>query len=75
MYDWKEHRIIPAVILAVILLMPENLFAGTGDFMRDIGKIYVVVSVIAVIFVGLATYLVYLNRKIKRLEKKLDDES
>ena len=40
------------------------------DFMRSIGKIYVVVAVIAIIFVGLALYLIQLDRKITKLENE-----
>jgi hypothetical protein len=34
------------------------------------GKIYVVVAVIAIIFIGLITYLVTIDRKVSRLEKQ-----
>jgi CcmD family protein len=38
--------------------------------MRSNGKIYVVVVVLATIFAGIFTYLVYLDRKVARLEKE-----
>lgn len=41
-----------------------------ADEMRSNGKIYVVVVVLATIFAGIFTYLVYLDRKIARLEKE-----
>jgi CcmD family protein len=34
------------------------------------GKFYVVVAVIAILFAGITAYLVSLDRKIKKLEKK-----
>ena len=34
------------------------------------GKIYVVVAVIAVVFIGLITYLISIDRKVSRLEKE-----
>jgi CcmD family protein len=40
-----------------------------ADAMRSNGKIYVVVAVLATIFAGIFAYLVYLDRKITRLEK------
>jgi CcmD family protein len=40
-----------------------------ADTMRSNGKIYVVVVVLATIFAGIFTYLVYLDRKMSRLEK------
>lgn len=41
-----------------------------ADTMRSEGKIYVVVSIILVIFLGLMSYLFMMDRKISRLEKK-----
>ncbi len=42
-----------------------------ADTMRSEGKIYVVVAILLVIFAGLISYLVLLDRKITRIEKKL----
>ena len=41
-----------------------------ADTMRANGKIYVVVAVLAAIFVGIVVYLVMLDRKISKLEKE-----
>jgi len=40
------------------------------DFMRSNGKIYVVITVAAIIITGLFLYLVSLERKIKKLERE-----
>lgn len=40
------------------------------DFMRSNGKIYVVVAVVTIIVIGLVIYLINLDRKITRLEKR-----
>jgi CcmD family protein len=61
-------------LFAVILLL---LFTTTyvsaepemADAMRSNGKIYVVVAVLATIFAGIFIYLIYLDRKISRIEK------
>lgn len=37
--------------------------------MRSSGKIYVVVAVIAVIFIGLAIYLFSIDKRLKKLER------
>lgn len=37
------------------------------------GKIYVVAVVLAVIFVGIAAFLFYLDNKLGRLEKKIEE--
>ncbi|MCH8554423.1 MAG: hypothetical protein LAT76_04640 [Schleiferiaceae bacterium] len=41
-----------------------------ADLMRKEGKIYVVVAVILIIFIVLAAFLIYLDRKISRVEKE-----
>lgn len=41
-----------------------------ADTMRTNGKIYVVVAVLATIFAGIFAYLIYIDRKITRLEKE-----
>ena len=44
-----------------------------ADMFRDNGKIYVVITVIAMIFVAIVLFLVNLERKIKKLEKRLKE--
>ena len=62
--------------LLFMLLMMSVSYAQTStnvemaDTLRNSGKIYVVVSVIAVIFLGIATYLIYLDRRLSKLEKE-----
>jgi CcmD family protein len=40
-----------------------------ADTMRSSGKIYVVIGVIVIIFVGLAIYLFSIDRRLKKIEK------
>ncbi|MEZ4893302.1 MAG: CcmD family protein [Saprospiraceae bacterium] len=42
--------------------------------MRETGKIYVVVGVILLIFLGIVLYLVRLDRKLTKLESQLNEE-
>ncbi len=42
--------------------------------MDQYGKIFVVVAVLAVILVGIFGYLFYLDRKIGKLEKEVEDK-
>ncbi|WP_343217131.1 CcmD family protein [Hymenobacter profundi] len=44
-----------------------------ADALRQSGKIYVVVAVIAVVLAGLLFFLISLDRKISRLEKEVRD--
>jgi len=45
-----------------------------ADQMRADGKIYVVVGVLVIILIGLLLYLVSIDRKLKRLEKEVEEE-
>ena len=40
-----------------------------ADELRANGKIYVVVVIIALIFAGIITYLIHIDRKVSKLEK------
>jgi CcmD family protein len=42
-----------------------------ADQMRSDGKIWVVVSVVTTIFVGIIFYLFLLDRKVSKLEKEI----
>lgn len=61
-------------LTTIILLLMTSTYAGAqtemADTMRGNGKIYVVVMVLATIFAGIFAYLVYLDRKISKLEKR-----
>lgn len=64
-----------AFLLPVFLMMAASVQAETtrpemADLMRSNGKIYVVFMVIATIFVGIVAFLIYLDRKISKIEKK-----
>lgn len=67
-----------AILLLLILsVFTNNLFAqGDGvamaDQLRADGKIWVVVSVVAVVFAGIAAYLFKIDSKIGKIEKELN---
>jgi len=42
--------------------------------MEVFGKIYVVVAVLAIILVGIFVYLFFIDRKVRKLEKELEDK-
>lgn len=60
-------------LLTLLLLLPfvsraqQNV--EMADTFRSNGKIYVVVLVICTIFAGIILFLVFLERKIKKLER------
>ena len=58
-------------LLTVLLFLPSVLIGEqNADFFRSSGKIHVVYGVITIIFLGLITFLVRLDIKIKKLENK-----
>jgi hypothetical protein len=71
---FKVYRFL-TIILFMAISLPGALAQGNRDFMRETGKIYVVVGVILLIFLGLVTYLVRIERKLTKLEHQLKDES
>jgi CcmD family protein len=44
------------------------------DFMRQTGKMYVVYGVLSIIFIGIVLFLLYLEKRIKKIENKIDNE-
>lgn len=69
------------------LLFVSMLFLSAGTFAQDecervemadglyqSGKIYVVVTVLAVLFMGITGYLISLDRKIGKLEKEINQK-
>ena len=54
----------------MIFLQATRSAVEMADTFRADGKIYVVIAVLGIILVGLITYLIYLDKKISRLEKR-----
>ncbi|MBA2613724.1 MAG: CcmD family protein [Bacteroidetes bacterium] len=45
-----------------------------ADGFRSEGKIYVVITVIAMIFIALVVFLIVLERKVNKLEKQINNK-
>ncbi len=69
-----KTRILLTIILLLAIYLPAALAQGNRDFMRETGKINVVVAVILVIFLGIVWYLVRLERKLTKLEHQTKDD-
>lgn len=73
------HRIMKfrSFLLFALLIVFQTVQAQgdtSPDFMRSIGKIYVVAAVCLVILVTLLVYMILLDRKISKLEKRQKNE-
>jgi len=68
--------LLAALVLPVMRALAQTPGTDTpemADALRQSGKIYVVVAVIAVVLTGLLVYLISLDRKIGRLEREMRD--
>ena len=54
----------------LLTIMPFSAMAQSENLMYSEGTIYVVVAVIAIIFLGLAGYLYRMDRKVTALENE-----
>lgn len=64
-----------AIVLVAFILPISSLLAQSNDsdFMRSIGKIYVVVAVLIAVFIGIVFFLIYLDRKLTKLEDQINE--
>ncbi|MGB3800554.1 MAG: CcmD family protein [Lewinella sp.] len=74
------HRYPNYLVLLVLTVFSGSLLAQSGaepapDFLRSIGKMYVVVAVIVVVFLGLAFYLWRLDRRLTDIENQIEDHA
>jgi len=72
------RKIIRAVFALLFVFVSPLLQAqqevGMADMLRSEGKIYVVVSIMLVIFAGIVAFLFSIDRKVSRLEKRTQDK-
>ncbi len=62
--------------IAFFLFATTNLLSAQSeqtDFLRQTGMIYVVVAVMAIVFLGITIYLFYIDRKLTKLENQISD--
>ena len=64
------------LVLSLLLITAIQTFAQSANNvematgLRSSGKIYVVVTVVCVIFIGLVVYLFSIDRRLKKLENQ-----
>ncbi len=68
-------KIISLLSILLIVATAHAQEVEMADNLRAEGKIYVVVTILLVILIGLVGYLVMIDRKVSRLEKKLEEKS
>ncbi len=66
--------------LVLLVFLSTNIFAQNtapvemADGLYQSGKIYVVITVLSIIFIGIIGYLIMLDRKIGKLEKEIKNK-
>lgn len=63
------------LLLGPVLLLAQSTAEPPADFLRSINKMYVVVAVIVVVFLGIAYFLWSLDRKVSSIENQIDDHA
>lgn len=58
-----------ALLLQAFAGLAQNAEPEMADTFRSEGKIYVVISVIAISFICIVAYLIYIDIKLRKLEK------
>jgi len=59
-----------SVICSLACTAQESTSVEMADAMRANGKIYVVVAVLTIIFIGIVIYLVKIDKKLTKLERE-----
>lgn len=68
-------KVLGSFFLVLFSLQISAQEIAMADQMRESGKIYVVVSVLLIILLGILFYLVSLDRKLKRMEQDMQEQS
>lgn len=75
-----NSKLKKTALLLVLLISSSAAFAQDNDQVEmadglyQSGKIYVVVVVASIIFIGITAYLILLDRKISKLEKEIKNK-
>jgi CcmD family protein len=69
--NMKKLTFLLLLLLSVTSVFAQGNAAVTmDDALQSNGKIYVVVSIIGIIFIGLAVYLYSIDRRLKKIENE-----
>ncbi len=74
---FQQNMKIRSVFILALILIAQLAHAQqeySPDYMRSVGKIYVVAGVTLIILLTILMYMIILDRKISRLEKQKKNE-
>jgi cell division protein FtsW (lipid II flippase) len=69
----KVTQLLLTLALLCFSLTTTTAQSAPVDFMRSMGKMYVVVAVIVTIFLGIIIFLVFLDRRLTKIENQITD--
>ncbi len=61
-------------LLTLLSVTPILAQIENPDFMQSIGKIYVVVASIVATFIGIVLFLIFIERRLSKLENQINDK-
>jgi hypothetical protein len=64
---------LPVFLMEAGIAGAQSIDEQAGNFLRESGKLYVVITVLVTIFAGIIIFLIFQERKISKLEKKIKD--
>lgn len=70
----KKHISLLLILQLLFTIPAVAQGSGGSDFLRSIGKIYVVVAVIIAVFLGIVVFLIYLDRRLTKLEDQIKNQ-
>ena len=66
-------KLLAGIMALHVLLQAQD--SMTADVMRSDGKIYVVIIVAAIVITVAGIYMITIDRKVSRLEKKMKEKN
>jgi uncharacterized iron-regulated membrane protein len=66
-------RILSLIFILAAFVSPAQN-PEMADTFRTEGKIYVVIAVLAIVFLSIAGMLIYIERRLSKLEKELKED-
>lgn len=72
MLNVRKYIALFLSLMVSALAMAQDVAAKPemADAFRKDGKIYVVIAVLSLVFIGLTVYLIMIDRKVSKLEKQ-----
>jgi hypothetical protein len=68
-----KNRLLISICFFLASVFPLLAQTAETDFMRSRGKIFVVVAVIVAVFAGIILFLLYLERRLTKLENQIQE--